>query len=87
MLTRSQPLAGEAPGEAQGVGSLDPVSVKSFMGHAKLTTTERYLHARSRRTDAMRLTKTFGLQDNDTTADVGSMTATRDTGRTQQEGS
>jgi hypothetical protein len=37
----------------------DPVSVKDFMGHANVTTTERYLHARSRRTDAARMTKAF----------------------------
>jgi hypothetical protein len=29
------------------------------MGHSKLTTTERYPHARSRRTDAAGLTKAF----------------------------
>ena len=37
----------------------DPVSVKDFMGHGNVTTTERYLHARSRRTDAARMTKAF----------------------------
>ena len=41
------------------IREFDPVSVKSFMGHSKLTTTERYLHARSRRTDAVRLTRAF----------------------------
>jgi integrase len=41
------------------IREFDPVSVKDFMGHAKITTTERYLHARSRRTDAARLTKAF----------------------------
>lgn len=45
---------------AQG---LHPVSVKSFMGHSKITTTERHLHARSRRTDALRLTKAFVAGD------------------------
>lgn len=44
------------------IREFDPVSVKSFMGHSKLTTTERYLHARSRRTDALRLTKAFDTQ-------------------------
>jgi hypothetical protein len=39
------------------IREFDPLSVKDFMGHAKITTTERYLHARSRRTDAARLTK------------------------------
>lgn len=42
------------------IREFDPVSVKDFMGHSKITTTERYLHARSRRTDAARLTKAFG---------------------------
>jgi integrase len=41
------------------IREFDPVSVKDFMGHAKITTTERYLHARSRHTDAARLTKAF----------------------------
>jgi integrase len=42
------------------IREFDPVAVKAFMGHSKITTTERYLHARSRRTDALRLTKAFG---------------------------
>lgn len=29
------------------------------MGHTKITTTERYLHARPRRDDAARMTKVF----------------------------
>lgn len=41
------------------IREFDPVAVKDFMGHAKITTTERYLHARSRRTDALRLTRAF----------------------------
>ncbi|MDP9385846.1 MAG: site-specific integrase [Actinomycetota bacterium] len=41
------------------IREFDPVAVKDFMGHAKIMTTERYLHARSRRTDAARLTKAF----------------------------
>jgi integrase len=41
------------------IREFDPVAVKDFMGHAKITTTERYLHARSRRTDAARLTRAF----------------------------
>lgn len=36
------------------------------MGHAKIATTERYLHARSRRIDALRLTKAFaGAREED----------------------
>jgi integrase len=42
------------------IRQFDPVAVKAFMGHSKITTTERYLHARPRRTDAARLTKAFG---------------------------
>lgn len=41
------------------IREFDPVAVKDFMGHAKITTTERYLHARSRGTDAARMTKAF----------------------------
>ena len=41
------------------IRQFDPVAVKAFMGHSKITTTERYLHARSRRTDAARLTRAF----------------------------
>lgn len=41
------------------IREFDPVSVKSFMGHSRLTTTERYLHARSRRSDALRLSRAF----------------------------
>jgi integrase len=48
------------------IREFDPVAVKDFMGHAKITTTERYLHARSRRTDAARMTKAFaGEADTD----------------------
>src|SRR4051812_17570100 len=45
------------------IRKFDPVAVKAFMGHSKITTTERYLHARSRRTDAARLTKAFSGED------------------------
>ena len=41
------------------IREFDPVSVKDFMGHSKIATTERYLHARSRRTDAARMSKAF----------------------------
>lgn len=41
------------------IREFDPATVKEFMGHAKLTTTERYLQARARRGDAARLTKAF----------------------------
>lgn len=45
------------------IREFDPVAVKDFMGHAKITTTERYLHARSRRTDAARMTKAFAGEE------------------------
>ena len=41
------------------IREFDLPSVKAFMGHAKITTTERYLHARPRRDDAARMTKVF----------------------------
>ena len=37
----------------------DLASVKAFIGHAKITTTERYLHVRPRHDDAARMTKVF----------------------------
>ena len=45
------------------IREFDPATVKEFMGHAKLTTTERCLHARARRADAARLTKAFAGVD------------------------
>lgn len=61
---RGGPSPTALPRPAHSFGSLvirefDPVAVKDFMGHSKITTTERYLHARSRRTDAARMTKAF----------------------------
>jgi integrase len=49
------------------IREFDPASVKAFMGHAKITTTERYLHARPRRTDAARMTKAFGSEADEAT--------------------
>lgn len=40
-------------------GGLDLVSVQAAMGHAKLSTTERYLHARSAAEQAERFTQAF----------------------------
>ena len=37
----------------------DLVAVKDMMGHAKLTTTERYLHSKPRPDDAAKLTRVF----------------------------
>lgn len=41
------------------IREFDLASVKAFMGHAKITTTERYLHVRPRHDDAARMTKVF----------------------------
>ena len=45
------------------IREFDPATVKEFMGHAKLSTTERYLHAKPRRGDAARLTRAFSGDD------------------------
>jgi integrase len=41
----------------------DLVSVKEMMGHAQLTTTERYLHSKPRPSDAAKLTALFSEDD------------------------
>lgn len=41
------------------VREIDTVTLKAWMGHAKLTTTERYLHAKPRHDDAARLDRAF----------------------------
>jgi integrase len=43
----------------------DLVSVKEMMGHAQLTTTERYLHSKPRPSDAAKLTALFSDQEDD----------------------
>jgi hypothetical protein len=48
----------------KGAGSLlareaDAVAVQAFLGHAKLTTTERYMHAKARPDDLARLDRAF----------------------------
>jgi integrase len=45
------------------IRQFDPATVKEFMGHSKLTTTERYLHARPRRGDAARMTQAFSADE------------------------
>lgn len=42
------------------VREIDTVTVKDWMGHAKLATTERCLHAKARHADAARLDRAFG---------------------------
>jgi len=41
------------------VRRFDPVTVQALMGHASLTTTERYLHSRPRADDAAKLSEAF----------------------------
>jgi len=41
------------------VRRFDPVTVQTLMGHASLTTTERYLHSRPRADDAAKLSDAF----------------------------
>jgi integrase len=53
-------------GLRHGAGSLvaretDPVFVQHFLGHANLSTTERYMHAKARREDVERLNRAFGV--------------------------
>jgi site-specific recombinase XerD len=42
------------------VGGVDLASVKAAMGHSRITTTERYLHARSASEMADRFTRALG---------------------------
>jgi integrase len=56
----------ELHGLRHGAGSLvarhtDAVFVQHFLGHAKLATTERYMHAKARREDIERLNIAFGV--------------------------
>lgn len=44
------------------VREVDTATLKAWMGHAKLTTTERYLHAKPRHTDVARLDRAFAGQ-------------------------
>jgi integrase len=41
------------------VREVDTATLKAWMGHAKLTTTERYLHSKPRHTDVARLDRAF----------------------------
>jgi integrase len=56
-------------GLRHGAGSLvarhtDAVFVKGFLGHSKLATTERYMHAKARPEDVERLNQAFGVRSN-----------------------
>jgi integrase len=50
------------------VREVDTVTLKDWMGHAKLATTERYLHAKPRLDDAARLDRAFVAHDPDLAA-------------------
>ena len=51
------------------VRRFDVIAVKEMMGHAKLTTTERYFHSRPRPNDEVQLTAVFeGLSERETLA-------------------
>ena len=39
---------------------IDTATLKEWMGHSKLSTTERYLHANPRHSDVARLDRVFG---------------------------
>ena len=42
------------------VRDIDTATLKEWMGHSKLSTTERYLHAKPRHSDVARLDRVFG---------------------------
>jgi hypothetical protein len=44
------------------VREVDAATLKAWMGHAKLTTTERYLHSKPRHTDVVRLDRAFAVE-------------------------
>jgi integrase len=44
------------------VREVDTATLKAWMGHAKLTTTERYLHSKPRHTDVARLDRAFAAE-------------------------
>ncbi len=55
-----------------GAGSLvarqaDPRWVQGFLGHSKLSTTERYLHTKARPEDVERLNRAFATAAEDAT--------------------
>src|SRR3954447_17158048 len=51
------------------IREVDTATLKAWMGHAKLTTTERYLHAKPRHTDVARLDRAFAAEPALTQAD------------------
>jgi integrase len=46
------------------ITALDPYAVQSYMGHQHYSTTQRYLHHKPRREDAVRLAQAFGAGTN-----------------------
>ena len=48
---------------SRAVLKFDIVTVKEMMGHAKVTTTERYLHSKARKSDGEKLTAAFAADE------------------------
>jgi hypothetical protein len=53
-------MLAEPPGVAGSAARHgDAVFVKDFLGHSRMTTTERYMHVKARRQDVARLNAAF----------------------------
>jgi len=52
------------------ITKLDPFAVQSYMGHQHYSTTQRYLHHKPRREDALALQEAFGLTASDSPKDA-----------------
>ncbi|MBA2256744.1 MAG: site-specific integrase [Thermoleophilaceae bacterium] len=57
------------------VRELDTATLKSWMGHTRLATTERYLHAKPRHSDVARLDRAFAGRSGDVESLATSETA------------
>ena len=56
------------PRAASWPGSADPVFVRDYLGHSKLSTTDRYVSAKHRPEDFDRLNRAFAAAPADTVA-------------------